>query len=301
MLSSYIDIKHMITAPMLMPTNWTLNLKARVLPDWVGQQSNCGIISTKAMYKNIPAMAALSHESLMRPTNTPIDIPTKHNKPDKALYIIALLTDRPALNRTAKSPISWGSSWHRTAIVVLTPEEWGVSATSLDILSILITSTDSTASKSHSNGDSIAKVMQTISGYDSIDHWLWTRSLSLVVMMMICQFYYESTVRVGVGIDSGLAVALFRHLDVWLTRVGVSAQAVLNCVFCSQRFFFGVWVQLFQFWNSLGLRCGQLIVFVAVVMIRHFFSHSSVTISHFLRSYIVNKLNTIQYIIEVMK
>jgi hypothetical protein len=70
----------------------------------------------------MPAIQALSHPSFIVPTNTPIDIPAKHNRPDSALYIMALFTDRPALSKTAKSPTSCGNSWHKTAIVVLTPD-----------------------------------------------------------------------------------------------------------------------------------------------------------------------------------
>ena len=45
----------------------------------------------------------------------------KHKTADKALYIIALFTLRPADKSTAKSPTSCGSSWQRIAIDVEIP------------------------------------------------------------------------------------------------------------------------------------------------------------------------------------
>lgn len=82
-----------------------------------------GIISTREMYRKVPAINKklqldnISIPPIKRPTTTPI----KHNTLDNILNKIAFLIETPVRLKTAKSPISCGSSWQNTAIVVPKP------------------------------------------------------------------------------------------------------------------------------------------------------------------------------------
>lgn len=73
------------------------------------------------MYKNMPAINALTQPISILPKNTPVVAPNKHNIDDNELYNTARLIVMPDLIRTAKSPISCGNSWHRMAMDVLSP------------------------------------------------------------------------------------------------------------------------------------------------------------------------------------
>lgn len=80
-------------------------------------------ISTSEIYKNVPAMnkndqlVKSSKPAINKPHRTPI----MHITPDTALNTSARFRETPARRRTAKSPISCGSSWQSTAIAVPKP------------------------------------------------------------------------------------------------------------------------------------------------------------------------------------
>lgn len=104
-----------------MPVTWIDNFNARWPLLCIGQQSSCGIMFTRAMYRNIPAIKALRNPVSKPPTPIPTVMPMKHRTADSALYIIARFTLKPADKSTAKSPTSCGNSWHKIAIEVDMP------------------------------------------------------------------------------------------------------------------------------------------------------------------------------------
>ena len=75
------------------------------------------------MYKNVPAINKNAQlvKNWKLPINKPTNTPIRHNIPDTVLKTRARFNETPALRNTAKSPISWGSSWHNTAIAVPKP------------------------------------------------------------------------------------------------------------------------------------------------------------------------------------
>ena len=80
-------------------------------------------MSTKEMYKKVPAMnkKLQSDNTSIPPIRRPTKTPIKQSTLDSILYMTARFVETPDFLRTAKSPISCGSSWQKTATVVPNP------------------------------------------------------------------------------------------------------------------------------------------------------------------------------------
>ena len=80
-------------------------------------------MSTRETYKNVPAMKRKDQVAKlsMLPIKRPMSTPKKHRILDTILKKSARLNESPLFRKTAKSPISCGSSWKNTAIVVPKP------------------------------------------------------------------------------------------------------------------------------------------------------------------------------------
>lgn len=80
-------------------------------------------ISTQATYKNIPAVIARRMVSISSslPRTIAMNKPAYAVRADNKFRIRAVHIESPESMSTARSPISWGSSWQITAMVVMNP------------------------------------------------------------------------------------------------------------------------------------------------------------------------------------
>ncbi len=115
------------------------------------------------------------------PTIKPVTTPRKHNKLDRILKQMALLSEQLFLINIEKSPISWGSSWKKMANAVPTPAVIEVVAKAAPI-----------AKPSAKLCNQSPVIIIQIEGWFDLDEWwveaLWSTTAMLEYSIFVSSF-----------------------------------------------------------------------------------------------------------------